>query len=166
MPQPDQGPLGETGLRNAGYDRGARFNWKGPILVGAALALIAAALFFKGPYNAAVEEKTPAETIKLIQNGEIVSTKDHPLQIEVSRQENLEYLIGRYQDPGANAVHRFRTAVAGHWKKNLFAALAKAGIEPVTKAGDEGVVSEVTRFLPIGIFIFIVVAFIVQSRRR
>ena len=132
--------------------------WRGIILFSAALLLIAGALFFRGPYNNP-NQKTPAETIQMIQNGEIVVTQDHPLEIEISDHKDIQCLSGYYKNRTTNGEARFRTAISSDWNKDVLDAVSKAGLHPVPISRNNPLASALIGFLPIGIFLLVLYFF-------
>ena len=153
MPQLDQRPPKDQRSRNSGNGGDPNFNWRGVILLAAALVLIAAALFFKGPYSTP-EEVSPAELSKKLDASQIVVTKDHPLEVVEEDGKNLQYLSGYYRNPHppGEDIH-FRTPVSVDWNKDLMEQIRKAGYVPTMRSESNLLASAVVGFLPIGIFL-------------
>jgi cell division protease FtsH len=152
-------------MRNSGNGGDPGFNWRGPVLIAAALFLIAGALFFRGPYSNP-DEKTPAETLLMLQSGDIIVTKDHPLEVEMSDQKDLQYLTGYYKTHTAGAEEaRFRTPLSVDWNKDVLDAVSKAGLHPVPKSENNLLASALIGFLPIGLFLLVLYFFFRQQIR-
>jgi len=151
-------------MRNSGNGGDPGFNWKGPALIAAALFLIAGALFFRGPYSNP-DEKSPAETLQMLQAGDVLTTKDHPLEVEISDQRDLQYLTGYYKNHTTGEESRFRTALSPDWNKDVMDAVAKAGLHPVPKPENNLLASALIGFLPIGLFLLVLYFFFRQQIR-
>jgi cell division protease FtsH len=165
MPQLDQRPPKESRTRNNGNGGDPNFNWRGVILLAAALILIAGALFFKGPYSTP-EDKNPAELVKMVQAGMIVDTKDHPLQVLVDDQRAPQYVDGYYKNPHTPGEEtHFRTPVSVDWNPEVIDAIHKAGFEPTVKSENNLLASAVIGFLPIGLFLLVLYFFFRQQIR-
>jgi hypothetical protein len=165
MPPSDQAPLSESGTRNS-YRRSPGFNWRGPVFIGIALIMIASALFFKGPDGTAVY-KTPAEFLTLLRSDDIVNTPSRPLRIEISGDTDVQYLTGWYKNHVTNDVRRFRAPFPPEWRKPIIDALAKKGdMQPLPRPTSDVIVSKLTEFLPIGLFVLILFSFFRRARRR
>ena len=121
-------------MRNSGNGGDPNFNWRGVILLAAALILIAGALFFKGPYSTP-EEITPDNFLKLLNSNQLAITKEHPLEVLVDDQKGLQYLSGYYKNPRTPGEDiRFRTPVSVDWNPRVLAEIQKAGIEPTVSS--------------------------------
>jgi cell division protease FtsH len=151
-------------MRNSGNGGDPGFNWRGPVLIAAALFLIAGALFFRGPYSNP-DEKTPAETLAMLQAGSIITTKEHPLEVELSDQKDLQYLSGYYKSGTTNEETRFRTPISPDYNKDVLDAIAKAGLHPIPKAENNLLASALIGFLPIGLFLLVLYFFFRQQIR-
>jgi len=165
MPQLDQRPPKDSRMRNNGNGGDPNFNWRGVILLAAALILIAGALFFKGPYSTP-EDKTPGELVKMVQAGQIVDTKDHPLVVMVDDEKSPQYVEGYYKNlhtPGEET--HFRTPVSVAWNPEVIDAIHKAGFEPTVKSENNLLASAVIGFLPIGLFLLVLYFFFRQQIR-
>jgi ATP-dependent Zn protease len=130
-----------------------------------ALIMIAGALFFRGP-DTTLMEKTPAELLQMLQNGDIVNTQSHPLKVVISGNKNVQYLTGWYKDHTTNDTRHFRTPFSPEWNKPLIDALTKAGIEPVPRPETDELASALISFLPFGLFLFILYFFFRQRIRQ
>jgi cell division protease FtsH len=150
-------------MRNSGNGGDPGFNWRGPVLIAAALFLIAGALFFR-PYSNP-DDKTPAETLVMLASGDIVTTKDHPLEVELSDQKDLQYLSGYYKNHTTNEETRFRTPISPDYNKDVLDAIAKAGLHPIPKAENNLLASALIGFLPIGLFLLVLYFFFRQQIR-
>jgi cell division protease FtsH len=152
-------------MRNSGNGGGdPGFNWRGPVLIAAALFLIAGALYFKGPYSSP-DDKTAAETLQMLQDGDIVTTKEHPLEVIVTDQRDLEYLTGYYKTHTSNDLSRFRTAISPVWNKDVLDAVANAKLHPNARPDNNLLASALVGFLPIALFLLVLYFFFRQQIR-
>ena len=152
-------------MRNSGNNGGdPTFNWKGPVLIAVALFLIVGAVIFKGPYSNP-EEKTPEDTIKMIEAGQIINTKDHPLEVDIDDTKGPEYLSGYYTTHTPGEEIRFRTPVSVDWNKPVLDAVNKANLNPIAKSETNLLASALIGFLPIGIFLLVIYFFFRQQIR-
>ena len=152
-------------MRNSGNGGDPNFNWRGVILLAAALVLIAGALFFKGPYSTP-DEISPDNFIKMLQAKQLAITKDHPLEVLTNDQKDPEYLSGYYKNPRTPAEDiRFRTPVSVDWNPDVLAEIRKAGIEPTVSSESNLLASAFLGFLPIGVFLLILYFFFRQQIR-
>jgi cell division protease FtsH len=152
-------------MRNTGNGGDPNFNWRGVILLAAALLLIAGALFFKGPYSTP-EEITPDNFVKMLNSGQLAITKDHPLEVLFDDQKGLQYLSGYYKNPRTPGEDvRFRAPVSPDYNPRVLAEIQKAGIEPVVSSESNLLASAFLGFLPIGVFLLILYFFFRQQIR-
>ncbi|HEX4084709.1 MAG TPA: ATP-dependent zinc metalloprotease FtsH [Chthoniobacteraceae bacterium] len=166
MPQLDQKPPKDQRTRNPGNGGGdPNFNWRGVILLAAALILIVAAIYWRGPYGTP-EEKSPGELIKLVQDGQIVVKPDEPLLVEMDDQKGMQYLNGYYKNPKAPGqdVH-FRTPVSVDWNPKVLDAIQKAGLDPIPHSDNSLLASALVGFLPIALFLLVLYFFFRQQIR-
>jgi cell division protease FtsH len=167
MPQIDQRPTKDQRPRNNGNGGGSdpNFNWRGVILLAAALILIAGALFFKGPYSTP-QDLSLADFIKKLDAGQIINTKERPLEVVSDDSKGYENLTGYYKStqPGAEDVH-FRTPVSTKWNPEVPDLLKKDGIVPAQRSESNLLASAVVGFLPIGLFLLILYFFFRQQIR-
>jgi cell division protease FtsH len=152
-------------MRNSGNGGDPNFNWRGVLLIVLALALVAAALFFKGPYSTP-EEVTPSQFLKKLQDGQIIVNADHPLEVIEEESKGVEHLSGSYVNPKAPGefIH-FQTPVSPEWNPEVLAAIQKAGYEVTVRSESNLLASAVIGFLPIGLFLVILYFFFRQQIR-
>ena len=152
-------------MRNSGNGGDPNFNWRGVILLAAALVLIAGALFFKGPYSTP-EEISPNDFLKMLQSNQLSVTKDHPLEVLVDDQKSIQYLQGYYKNPRTPGDDvRFRTPVSVDWNPDVVDAIRKAGYVPTVSSENNLLASAFLGFLPIGVFLLILYFFFRQQIR-
>jgi cell division protease FtsH len=166
MPQLDQRPPKDQRTpRNSGNGTDPNFNWRGLILLAAALILIAGALFFKGPYSTP-EEVLPVELSKKIEAGQLVVSKERPLEVFQDDGKGTEFLSGYYKNPHppGEDIH-FRTPVDVDWNKDLIDQIHKAGLVPTKRSESNLLASAVVGFLPIGLFLLVLYFFFRQQIR-
>jgi len=151
-------------MRNTGNGGDPNFNWRGVMLIAVALALVAGALFFK-PYSTP-EEILPGAFVKMLQEGQIIVNKDHPLEVVQEESKGVEHLSGFYVNPKAPADFiRFQTPVSTEWNPEVLDSIRKAGYQVTVRSESNLLASAVIGFLPIGLFLVILYFFFRQQIR-
>src|SRR5258705_6123411 len=113
------------------------FNWRGVILIVIAFSLIAMAMLFYRGGMQPVEDVPYNRFLELLDNKQIVTDKNYPLQLVVEDGRPTQTLRGAYirQSVGSAAAQQgpFRTTVYLSFTSHLQAKLAAAGILPAIK---------------------------------
>src|ERR1700716_4020495 len=135
------------------------FNWRGVILIAIAFALIALAVMFRGGAYSNVEEVPYNRFLELLENKQIVTDSNHPLQLVYQEGQPTQSLRGTYikQAAGPNGAQQvpFRTTVALNYATNLQEKLAAAGIQPAIRTDSNLMAQTLVSFLPIALFLLV-----------
>ncbi|PYJ08067.1 MAG: cell division protein FtsH [Verrucomicrobia bacterium] len=155
MSQPDRNSQKENKPR--GGEPG--FNWRGIVLIAIAFALIGLAVLFRGGAYANVEEVPYNRFLELLENKQIATDKNFPLQLVVEEGRPTQTLRGYYikQAVGAAGAQQvpFRTTVFLNYNTDLQDRLAKAGIQPAIKMESNLMAQTLVSFLPIALFLLV-----------
>src|SRR5436190_15851202 len=155
MSQPDRNSQKENKPR--GGEPG--FNWRGIVLIAIAFALIGLAVLFRGGAYANVEEVPYNRFLELLENKQIATDKNFPLQLVVEEGRPTQTLRGYYikQAVGAAGAQQvpFRTTVFLNYNTDLQDRLAKAGIQPAIKMESNLMAQTHVSFLPIALFLLV-----------
>src|SRR5712691_7927171 len=155
MPQLDRNSQREN--KNRGSE--PNFNWRGVVLIVIAFSLIAMAmLFYRGGIQA-VEDVPYNRFLELLENKQIVSDKNYPLQLVVEDGRPTQTLRGAYIRQGAGAAPSqpmpFRTTVYLNFTNDLQKKLADAGMQPAIKTESNMLAQTLVGFLPIALFLLV-----------
>ncbi len=149
-----------------------QLNWRGLVLFAVAIALIGGAFLFRGGNFNQVDELTNTEFLKLLKDGQVISTTEKPLQIVVEEGRNTQTISGYYKRPAATTTGpeasktpaqtetQFRTPVFTAFNgTQIREALDAAGITPNIKPESNLLASAILSFLPIALFLVILYFF-------
>src|SRR5881396_1717116 len=119
MAQPDRNSQKENKPRGTEPS----FNWRGVVLIAIAFALIGLAVLFRGSSYTNFEDVPYNRFLELLENKQIVSDKNYPLQIVVEDGQQTQTLRGAYikQSVGSSPAQQvpFRTTIYSNVAKNL-----------------------------------------------
>src|SRR4026208_1138143 len=143
--------------RNRGSE--PNFNWRGVILIVIAFSLIAMAMLFYRGGMQPVEDVPYNHFLELLENKQIVSDKNYPLQLVVEDGRPTQTLRGAYIRQGAGAAPSqpmpFRTTVYLNFTNDLQKKLTDAGMQPAIKTESNMLAQTVVGFLPIALFLLV-----------
>src|SRR5438094_6537544 len=109
------------------------FNWRGVILIVIAFSLIAMAMLFYRGGMQPVEDVPYNRFLELLENKQIVSDKNYPLQLVVEDGRPTQTLRGAYIRQGIGAAPAqqvpFRTTVYLNFTTNFQETPVAAGIQ-------------------------------------
>src|SRR5258706_75660 len=135
------------------------FNWRGVILIVIAFSLIAMAMLFNRGGMQPVEDVTYNRFLELLDNKQIVSDKNYPLQLVVEDGRPTQTLRGAYIRQGAGAAPSqpmpFRTTVYLNFTNDLQKKLTDAGMQPAIKTESNMLAQTLVGFLPIALFLLV-----------
>src|SRR5512140_1838269 len=155
MPQLDRNSQRENKQRGSEPN----FNWRGVVLIVIAFSLIAMAMLFYRGGMQPVEDVPYNRFLELLENKQIVSDKNYPLQLVVEDGRPTQTLRGAYIRQGAGAVPSqpmpFRTTVYLSFTNDLQKKLADAGMQPAIKTESNMLAQTVVGFLPIALFLLV-----------
>src|SRR5438067_746124 len=155
MAQPDRNSQKENKPRG----NEPSFNWRGVILIAIAFALIGLAVLFRGGAYASFEDVPYNRFIELLENKQIVSDKNYPLQLVYQEGQPTQTLRGAYikQAIGPNQAQQvpFRTTVALNFATDLQEKLRQAGITPAIRTDSNLMAQTLVGFLPIALFLLV-----------
>jgi cell division protease FtsH len=155
MAQPDRNSQKEKTPRG----NEPSFNWRGVILIAIAFALIGLAVLFRGGAYANFEDVPYNRFIELLENKQIVSDKNYPLQLVYQEGQPTQTLRGAYikQAIGPNQAQQvpFRTTVALNFATDLQEKLRQAGITPAIRTDSNLMAQTLVGFLPIALFLLV-----------
>ena len=110
MPQSDRNSQKENKFRG----NEPSFNWRGVILIAIAFALIGLAVLFRGGAYANVEDVPYNRFLELLENKQIVTDKNYPLQLVVEEGRPTRPLRGLYVQQGVGSATGAAGAVSHH----------------------------------------------------
>src|SRR2546426_6891407 len=135
------------------------FNWRGVILIAIAFGFIALAMLFYRGGMQPVEDVPYNRFLELLENKQIVTDKNSPLQLVVEDGRPTQTLRGAYIRQGVGSAPAqqvpFRTTVYLNFTNNLQERLAKANIQPAIKMESNLMAQTLVSFLPIGLFLLV-----------
>ncbi len=135
------------------------FNWRGVVLIAIAFALIGLAVLFRGGAYANVEDVPYNRFLELLENKQIATDKNYPLQLVVEEGVPTQTLRGYYikqgVGPSPSQQVPFRTTIYLNYNTNLQERLATAGIQPAIKRESNVLAQTLVGFVPIAIFLVI-----------
>src|SRR5881296_1390376 len=135
------------------------FNWRGVILIVIAFTLIAMAMVFYRGGMQPVEDVPYNRFLELLENKQIVSDKNYPLQLVVEDGRPTQTLRGAYIRQGTGPAPAqpvpFRTTVYLNFTNDLQKKLTDAGIQPAIKTESNMLAQTVVGFLPIALFLLV-----------
>ena len=135
------------------------FNWRGVILIVIAFTLIAMAMVFYRGGMQPVEDVPYNRFLELLENKQIVSDKNYPLQLVVEDGRPTQTLRGAYIRQGMGAAPSqpvpFRTTIYLNFTNDLQKKLTDAGIQPAIKTESNVLAQTVVGFLPIALFLLV-----------
>src|SRR3954465_3560085 len=135
------------------------FNWRGVVLIVIAFSLIAMAMLFYRGGMQPVEDVPYNRFLELLENKQIVSDKNYPLQLVVEDGRPTQTLRGAYIRQGAGAAPAqpvpFRTTVYLNFTNDLQKKLSDAGMQPAIKTESNMLAQTVVGFLPIALFLLV-----------
>src|SRR6266480_3376918 len=133
MAQPDRNSQKENKSRGSEPN----FNWRGVILVVIAFAFIALAMLFYRGGMQPVEDVPYNRFIELLDNKQIVTDKNYPLQLVVEDRGRTQTLRGGdiREGVGLSPAQQvpFRTTIYLSFTSDLQEKLSAAGIQPAIK---------------------------------
>jgi cell division protease FtsH len=132
MPQSDRNSQRDNKQRGNGNE--PSFNWRGVILVAVAFGFFALAmLFYRGGYQQ-FEDVPYNRFLDLLENKQIVNTKDSSLRLYIEEGKPTQELRGKYIKQGNAGAQNmdvpFRTTIYLAFANDLKDKLAAAGIYP------------------------------------
>src|SRR5246127_334582 len=155
MPQFDRNSQRENKQRGSEPN----FNWRGVVLIVIAFSLIAMAMLFYRGGMQPVEDVPYNRFLELLENKQIVSDKNYPLQLVVEDGRPTQTLRGAYVRQGAGSAPAqpvpFRTTVYLNFTNDLQKKLPDAGIQPAIKTESNVLAQTVVGFLPIALFLLV-----------
>src|SRR6187431_2804633 len=155
MPQLDRNSQRENKQRGSEPN----FNWRGVVLIVIAFSLIAMAMLFYRGGMQPVEDVPYNRFLELLENKQIVSDKNYPLQLVVEDGRPTQTLRGAYIRQGAGAAPSqpmpFRTTVYLSFTNDLQKKLTDAGMQPAIKTESNMLAQTVVGFLPIALFLLV-----------
>src|SRR5213596_3354738 len=126
MAQPDRNSQKENKPRG----NEPSFNWRGVILIAIAFALIGLAVLFRGGAYANFEDVPYNRFLELLENKQIVTDKNYPLQLVVEEGRPTQSLRGYYIRQGTGPAPAqpvpFRTTVYLNFTNDLQKKLTDA----------------------------------------
>src|SRR6266487_3193258 len=132
------------------------FNWRGVILIVIAFGFIALAMLFYRGGMQTVEDVPYNRFLELLDNKQIVTDKNYPLQLVVEDGRPTQTLRGAYirQGVGPSPAQQvpFRTTIYLSFTSNLQEKLSAAGIQPAIKTESNVLAQTVVGFPPIALF--------------
>ncbi len=135
------------------------FNWRGVILIAIAFALIGLAVLFRGGAYQAYEDVPYNRFLELMENKQIVTDKNYPLQLVVEDGRPTQTLRGFYVKQGTGGAPTqqvpFRTTIYLNYNTNLQERLAAAGIQPAIKTESNVLAQTILGFAPIAVFLVV-----------
>src|SRR6266566_2058801 len=135
------------------------FNWRGVVLIVIAFTLIATAMVFYRGGMQPVEDVPYNRFLELLENKQIVSDKNYPLQLVVEDGRPTQTLRGAYIRQGAGAAPSqpmpFRTTVYLNFTNDLQKRLSDAGMQPAIKTESNMLAQTLVGFLPIALFLLV-----------
>ena len=135
------------------------FNWRGVVLITIALVLIGLAVLFRGGEYRNVEDVPYNRFLELLENKQIATDKNYPLQLVVEEGRPTQTLRGYYTKQGVGPATTqqvsFRTTVYLNYNSDLQARLAAAGIQPAIKMESNVLAQTLLGFVPIAVFLVI-----------
>src|SRR5437868_1159887 len=150
--------------RNSQKDNRSRgsepnFNWRGVILIVIAFSLIAMAMLFYRGGMQPVEDVPYNRFLELLENKQIVSDKNYPLQLVVEDGRPTQTLRGAYIRQGVGPAPAqpmpFRTTVYLNFTNDLQKKLTDAGMQPAIKTESNMLAQTLVGFLPIALFLLV-----------
>src|ERR1700751_3114623 len=150
--------------RNSQKDNRSRgsepnFNWRGVILIVTAFGCLALAMLFYRGGMQQVEEVPYNRFLELLENKQIVTDKNYPLQLVVEDGRPTQTLRGAYIRQGAGAAPSqqvpFKTTVYLNFTNNLQEKLAANGMQPAIKTESNVLAQTVIGFAPIALFLLV-----------
>src|SRR6059036_1152772 len=155
MPQFDRNSQKENKSRGSQPN----FNWRGVILIVIAFSLIAMAMLFYRGGMQPVEDVPYNRFLELLENEQIVSDKNYPLQLVVEDGRPTQTLRGAYIRQGAGAAPSqpmpFRTTVYLNFTNDLQKKLSDAGMQPAINTESNMLAQTLVGFLPIALFLLV-----------
>src|SRR4051812_9458465 len=135
------------------------FNWRGVVLIVIAFSLIAMAMLFYRGGMQPVEDVPYNRFLELLENKQIITDKNYPLQLVVEDGRPTQTLRGYYLKQGTSGAPTqqvpFRTTIYLNYNTNLQERLAAAGIQPAIRTESNVLAQTVVGFLPIAVFLVI-----------
>src|SRR6478736_5511026 len=162
MPQLDRNSQRENKQRG----NEPNFNWRGVVLIVIAFSLIAMAMLFYRGGMQPVEDVPYNRFLELLDNKQIVTDKNYPLQLVVEDGRPTQTLRGAYIRQGAGAAPSqpmpFTTTVYLNFTNDLQKRLSDAGMQPAVKTESNILAQTVVGFFGFvfvgGFAIFVIVA--------
>jgi len=156
MSQPDRNSKKEKEPRGGNEPS---FNWRGIVLIAIAFALIGLAVLFRGGAYSDYENVPYNRFLELLDNKQIVTNKDYPLELVVEEGRPTQTLKGVYQKQGVGSspaqLVRFRTTIFLNYNTDLQERLAKSNIQPAIKMESALLAQTLMGFLPIALFLLV-----------
>jgi cell division protease FtsH len=150
---------GDRNSRKENKGNEPSFNWRGVVLIAIAFALIGLAVLFRGGTYANIEDVPYNRFLELLENKQIATDKNYPLQLVVEEGRPTQTLRGYYLRQAAGGAPAqpvpFRTTIYLNFTSNLQDKLAAAGIQPAIRTESNVLAQTVIGFLPIAVFLVI-----------
>jgi cell division protease FtsH len=134
-------------------------NWRGVMLAVIGLSLLALALFFRGGAYQAMDNVPYNRFLELLENKQIVTDRDHPLELVVEDGRPTQSLVGYYlkqtAGPSQSAATKFKTTIYLNFTSNLQDKLSAAGIQPSIRTESNVLAQTLMGFAPIALFLLV-----------
>ena len=149
--------------RNGGNGGDPNFNWRGILLIVAAIAIVGVAILGRTPYG--TPETIPWDKFQELMVAKQIKTTN-PLEITVEEGKPTQWIVGDYTDPNAHkGVQQFRVEVYDKLQPNLTDDLKEAGYRFTIKSGTSFLSSPIMAFLPI-ILVLVMIYFFFRQQIR
>ena len=163
MPQLDSRPPKEQRPRSSDPN----FNWRGIILFGMAVLMIAGAFLLKEGGYGKIQEIDTARFNQLLESGMILH--DKPVEIVVDETRRTQAVRGAYEQEGApsgqNARVDFRAPFLLEFDPNLRERLTNAGYQYSIKTESNFLAGALVSFLPFLVIMLLLYFFFRQQIR-
>ena len=147
---------------NGGNNADPNFNWRGILLIVAAIVIVGVAVMGRTPYG------TP-ETVSWDRFETMLETKQVkqsvPLELVVEENKQTQWLMGEYADANRKGTPQFRVEVFALLQPNLKQEIEDAGYKFTTKSGTSFLGSPLMAFLPVVLIMVLVYFFFRQQIR-
>ena len=148
---------------NGGNNPDPNFNWRGILLIVAAIAIVGVAIMGRTPYGA--PETIPWDKFEALLEAKQIK-KAPPLEIVVEDGRATQWLIGEYADPNAHKGYpQFRVEIFDKLQPNLTQDIKDAGYNFTVKSGTSFLSSPVMAFLPVVLIMVLIYVFFRQQIR-
>ena len=139
------------------------FNWRGILLIVAAIALVGFAIIGRTPYG--TPETLTWDKFEALMDGNQIK-KTTPLEILDEGDKQTQWLMGEYADAAAHKGNpQFRVEVSNKFQPNLLQDLKDAGFKSYVKSGSNFLNSPLMAFLPVLLIVVMIYFFFRQQIR-